>query len=61
MVVVIKAPIVFLFQTLVKKMFLIAEADPHRRSSVNIILSIHVINVKSSMSWRYIIILYYLV
>ena len=46
---VTEAPIIFLFQSLVKQMFVvIAEAVPHRCSSKKIIWSIAVINVKKN-------------
>ena len=61
MLAVTEAPITFLFQSLVKQMFVaIAEAVPHRCSSRKIIWSIPVINVKRNnfinhgqMSWEY--------
>ena len=61
MLAVIEAPIIFLFQSLVKQMFVvIAEAVPHRYSSRKIIWSIPVINVKRNnfinngqVSWGY--------
>ena len=61
MLAVIEAPIIFLFQSLVKQMFVvIAEAVPHRCSSKEIIWSILAINVKRNnfinneqMSWGY--------
>ena len=61
MLAVIEAPMIFSFQSLVTQMFfVIAEALPYRFSSINIIWSIAVINVKWSnfmnngkMSWRY--------
>ena len=61
MLAVTEAPITFLFQSLVKQMFVaIAEAVPHRCSSRKIIWSIPVINVKRNnfknngqMSWGY--------
>ena len=57
----VEAPIIFLFQSLVKQMFfVIAEAVSHRCSSRKIIWSIPVINVKRNdfinngqMSWGY--------
>ena len=60
MLAVIEAPIVFLFQSLVKKMFvIIAEAVPHGSSSRKIVCSIPVINMKKNIftdngqiSWR---------
>ena len=61
MLAVIEAPIIFLFQSLVKQMFVvIAEAVPHRCSSKKTIWSIPLINVKKNnfinngqMSWGY--------
>ena len=61
MLAVIEAPVLFLFLSLVKQMFVaIAEAVPHRCSTRKIIWSIPVINVKKNnfinngqMSWRY--------
>ena len=61
MLAVIEAPIIFLFQSLVKQMFVvIAEAVPHRCSSKKTIWSISIINVKKNnfinngqMSWGY--------
>ena len=59
MLAAIEIPIIFLFQSLVKQMFVvIAEAVPYRCSSRKIIWSIPVINVKRNdfinngqMSW----------
>ena len=61
MLAVIEAPIIILFQSLVKQKFLLAaEAVHHRCSSRNIVWSIPVINVKRNnfinngqMSWGY--------
>ena len=61
MVAVTEAPIIFLFQSLVKQMFVvIAEAVPHRCSSRKIIWSTAVITVKRNnfinnrqMLWGY--------
>ena len=61
MLAVTEAPIIFLFQSLVKQMLVVnAEAGPHRCSSRKIIWSILVINVKRNnfinngqMSWGY--------
>ena len=61
MLAVIEAPIIFLFQSLVKQMFfVIAEAVPHRCSPRKIIWSTAVITVKRNnfinnrqMSWGY--------
>ena len=58
---VTEVPIIFLFQSLVKQLFVrIAEVVPHRCSSRKTIWSIPVINVKRNnfinngqMSWRY--------
>ena len=57
---VIEAPILFLFRSLVKQMFVvIVEAVPYRCSSRKIVWSIHVVSVKRNkfinngqMSWR---------
>ena len=59
MLAVIEAPVIFLFQSLVKQMFVvIAETVPHRCSSRKIIWSVLVKNVKRNnfisngqMSW----------
>ena len=64
---VIEASVIFLFKSLVKRMFLvIAEAVRHRCSARKIILSILAINVKESnfinnrqKSWGSIFILYF--
>ena len=62
MLAVMEAPIIFLFQTLVKQLFVeIKEAVPQRSSSRKIIWFIAVINVKRNdfindgqMSWGYV-------
>ena len=49
MLAVIEDPVIFLFQSLVKQMFVvIAETVPHRCSSRKIIWSISVKNVKTN-------------